>query len=90
ALARRIAAGAACEITVGGRPLAVLSARRGARAGRGPARYVVAHADPVRDRVDRVLAAAASLDPLPLDPLAVDPARCRRVGVDPAERPNRS
>lgn len=86
AVARRIAAGAACEITVGGRKPAVLSSRRGAGAARVPARYVVAHADPVRERLDRVLAEAASLDPLPLDPFAVDPANYRPTTLDSGER----
>ncbi|WP_157171965.1 hypothetical protein [Nocardia higoensis] len=89
-VARRVAAGAACEITVGGRDVAVLPSGRDSRPAQGPSRYAVPHADPIRERLDRVFAEAAGLDPLPLDPLSVDPARFRRAIVDSGEHPHRS
>ncbi|WP_067860086.1 hypothetical protein [Nocardia shimofusensis] len=89
-VSRRVAAGAACEITVGGRPLGALPSRRSSRPAQGSSRYAVPHADPVCERLDRVFAEAARLDPLPLDPLSVDPAQLRRAILDSAEHPHRS
>ncbi|MBF6355103.1 hypothetical protein IU449_11220 [Nocardia higoensis] len=90
AVSRRVAAGAACEITVGGRSLGALPSRRRPRPVVGPSRYAVSHADPACERLDRVLAEAARLDPLPLDPLSVDPAQLRRAVLDSVDRPHRS
>jgi len=88
-VARRVAAGAACEITVDGRPLAALPSRRNSRPAHCPSVFAIPHPETVRGRLDRVFTEAAGLDPLPLDPLSVDPAQFRRAAADSAEWPPR-
>jgi len=87
---RRVAAGVVCELTVDGRPLAALPSPRNSRPAQSPLRFAVPHADTVRGRLDRVFTEAAGLDPMPLDPLSVDPAQFRRTGLDSTERRHRS
>lgn len=87
---RRVAAGAVCELTVDGRSLAALPSVRNFRPAQARSRFAVPHAEAVRGRLDRVFTEAAGLDPMPLDPLSVDPARFRRAALDSTERPHRS